>query len=113
MNLEHFKVKLKAEKENLEKEIKYYQKEDPYSDKTRATGISEDGITETEEHDRLSATKTELEKTLTEVEAALARLEQGKFGKCSNCGNQISEERLDIMPSASLCLSCQQKQVRA
>lgn len=113
MNLEYFKTKLNNEKETLAEEIKYYRKEDPYSDKTRAIGISEDGITESEEHDRLSATKAELERTLKDVEAALQRLDRGKFGKCTNCGSQISLERLEIMPSASLCLTCQQKGIRA
>lgn len=113
MNVAHFKEKLEKEKENLEKEIKYYRKEDPYSDKTRSRGILDDDITEIEEHDRLNATKVELEKLLTEVEGALERITKGTYGKCANCGNTISEERLEVMPTAKLCLTCQQAKVRA
>ena len=113
MNLGHFRTKLNSKREKLEEEIKYYRKEDPYSDKTRARGILEDDITEIEEHDRLSATKAELEKTLKEVDVALQRIDQGKFGNCTNCGGQISQERLEIMPTVSLCLTCKQKKIRA
>ncbi len=113
MNPEHFKAKLDSEKEKLEKEINNYRKEDPYNDKTRSRGMLDDDITAIEEHDRLNATKTELERALKDVVAALVRIEKGTYGKCSNCGNEISQERLEIMPTANLCLTCQQSQVRA
>jgi len=113
MNLDYFRTKLSRDKEKLKQEIKYYQTEDPFSDKTRAEGISEDSITEIEEHDRLNATKDELEKTLEDVVLAIQRIDQGKFGECTDCGSQISQERLEIIATASLCSACQQKKVGA
>jgi len=47
---------------------------------------------------------------LAEVEDALQRLSQNRFGECTNCGEQINPERLAAIPSAPLCLACQQKQ---
>jgi len=44
----------------------------------------------------------------SEVKAALKRLEDGTFGKCENCGQQIPIERLEALPAARLCLSCKQ-----
>ena len=44
-----------------------------------------------------------------EVTAALTRLENGTYGKCENCGNEIPIERLEAIPAASLCVECKQR----
>jgi len=44
---------------------------------------------------------------LEEVEAALHRMEQGVYGRCERCGNEIDFARLKAVPEATLCLSCQ------
>ena len=44
---------------------------------------------------------------LRELEAALARLEAGRFGECSECGGEIEYERLLVFPTAKRCLRCQ------
>ncbi|WP_148570714.1 TraR/DksA family transcriptional regulator [Nocardioides caldifontis] len=43
---------------------------------------------------------------LSEVEAALARLEDGTYGTCVTCARSLDAERLDILPMASLCMAC-------
>ena len=43
---------------------------------------------------------------LAAVEAALERIEAGKFGKCEHCGMSISTERLDAIPYTPWCLHC-------
>lgn len=48
------------------------------------------------------------EQQLAQVEEALHRLETGEYGVCSNCGQQIAPERLEIMPEATLCVRCQE-----
>jgi DnaK suppressor protein len=47
---------------------------------------------------------------LAEVDAALARLAQGSYGRCAKCGQEIAGERLEILPMAALCMPCQQQQ---
>ena len=44
---------------------------------------------------------------LTQVEAALARLDQGGFGLCRRCGQPIADARLEALPWAAYCISCQ------
>ena len=44
-----------------------------------------------------------------EVVAALARIDAGTFGTCERCGNPIPEERLEAIPTATLCVACKQK----
>jgi DnaK suppressor protein len=44
---------------------------------------------------------------LESIDAALERIEEGKYGKCVNCGQPIQEKRLEAVPWARLCLRCQ------
>jgi DnaK suppressor protein len=43
---------------------------------------------------------------LAEVSDALARIERGSFGRCENCGREISRERLEALPYARYCIRC-------
>ncbi len=43
---------------------------------------------------------------LGEIDAALARIEDGTYGTCTNCGKVIPVERLEAYPWASLCIDC-------
>ena len=42
----------------------------------------------------------------TEVEAALARLQEGVYGKCTQCGRDIHPARLESIPTTSMCFQC-------
>jgi DnaK suppressor protein len=48
------------------------------------------------------------ESRLRDAMSALARLEQGEFGICPECGDEISFERLRAVPMAARCVDCQQ-----
>ncbi|HEX9278333.1 MAG TPA: TraR/DksA C4-type zinc finger protein [Casimicrobiaceae bacterium] len=51
---------------------------------------------------------------LAEVEAALARIADGSYGTCSDCGRPIGWPRLNVQPTAERCIACQEKrEVRA
>lgn len=41
------------------------------------------------------------------IETALARLEAGTYGICSECGSEIGLERLRAVPTATRCVECQ------
>lgn len=45
-----------------------------------------------------------------QIDEALARLEEGTFGFCSDCGVEISEKRLKAVPFARRCVACQEKE---
>ena len=40
------------------------------------------------------------------IYAALARLKGGTYGVCARCGDDISKERLDVLPHTPLCRTC-------
>jgi DnaK suppressor protein len=44
---------------------------------------------------------------LHQIEAALARIEDGTYGICLECGEAIPPERLEIIPYATTCVRCQ------
>ena len=40
------------------------------------------------------------------VKAALQRMEDGEFGFCQDCGDDIEKARLDLDPTVPTCVSC-------
>ena len=49
---------------------------------------------------------------LEAIEEALQRIETGEYGFCDECGDQIDQKRLMVMPLAQLCITCQQNEER-
>ena len=49
------------------------------------------------------------EKTITEIDAALARLRDGSFGRCEECQQEIPATRLQALPYTRLCVACARK----
>ena len=46
----------------------------------------------------------------SEIRSALARIDDGTYGLCESCDEPISAKRLDAVPWARLCVSCQSRQ---
>lgn len=45
-------------------------------------------------------------KLIVKIKEALDRIENGTFGICEACGEEISEERLKARPVTTLCIDC-------
>lgn len=43
---------------------------------------------------------------LAEVDVALAKLAEGTYGRCENCGEPIARERLQARPAVRTCITC-------
>lgn len=50
-----------------------------------------------------------IEEKLERIEKALQRLDQGVYGKCLKCGQDIRTERLVALPYAEMCMKCQER----
>ena len=48
-------------------------------------------------------------KLILKIKEALARIDEGTFGICEECGAEISEERLKARPVTTLCIECKTK----
>jgi DnaK suppressor protein len=49
------------------------------------------------------------ERMIADINAALARLEQGVFGRCEECRRRIAKNRLQALPYARCCIACARK----
>jgi DnaK suppressor protein len=46
------------------------------------------------------------------IREALDRIDEGDFGECEDCGDQIGEARLKARPVTTLCIECKTEQER-
>ena len=65
---------------------------------------------ETEEFANYLSVKKPLEDKLKDIEAALARIKDGSYGKCEKCGGDIELEILEAAPRSTLCKKCKSKE---
>lgn len=49
-------------------------------------------------------------KLLTKITEAFARIEDGSYGQCEECGGEIGIERLKARPVTTLCIACKSAQ---
>ena len=66
----------------------------------------EEAATEREGDEVLEQLGQSSEAEIARIRAALDRIRKGSFGICADCGEQISAERLDVVPETPLCLNC-------
>src|SRR5436189_2307049 len=64
---------------------------------------------ENDVHIRLALKQTD-SKLLRAIEEAIHRIEQGTFGICMECENQIAPARLGAVPWTRVCIDCKAKQ---
>lgn len=67
------------------------------------TGDQEDQASEMTDFGTNNAILKELEDRSVNIKKALEKIEDGTYGKCSECGNEIEADRLEALPSASTC----------
>ncbi len=66
----------------------------------------EDQAIELEDDEVLEGVGRAGQREIRQLEAALKRIEAGTYGVCAQCGEEISEARLDAVPYALLCPAC-------
>lgn len=49
---------------------------------------------------------------IKKVDEALKRIDEGTFGECQECGDDIELRRLEARPTATLCVGCKEEQER-
>lgn len=58
---------------------------------------------------KLLRLKDREKKYLTKINTALERMEDGVYGECVECGDEIPEKRLRARPAAVYCISCKEE----
>ncbi len=112
-NVTKYKELLEAEKAKLTKELETVGRKNPENPKdweATATDLDADSADENETADEIeefegnSAILKQLEIQLISVESALQKIEDGNYGTCAVCEEEIPEDRLEANPSASTCI---------
>ena len=72
--------------------------------KTHSRG--EDQAIERENDEIVDSLGENIRKELNLIDNAIVRIENGTYGTCSECGEQISPKRLEALPYTELCIDC-------
>ncbi|HEY3248382.1 MAG TPA: TraR/DksA C4-type zinc finger protein [bacterium] len=72
-----------------------------------------DVASSTFEREKGLALESSVQQLLTQVDEALARIDEGTYGICVRCGNPIDFARLKVLPYATLCIRCKEEEERA
>ncbi|MCD6518424.1 MAG: TraR/DksA C4-type zinc finger protein [Anaerolineae bacterium] len=105
--MEDLKAYLEAERERLRAEIARSDLSTGEKRTGYSTHMADDATIAFEQAKNVSLRRSQ-EALLAEVEDALKRMENGTYGICQRCGRMIDLARLKAMPTAALCLACQE-----
>lgn len=67
---------------------------------------SSERAVETEDDASLEAQALLVSREIASVQRALDRIEEGTYGTCARCGEDIAPARLEARPEASFCIKC-------
>ena len=65
-----------------------------------------EGMTIGAEREMASSMVTRTRDRVRQIDAALARLADGSYGRCGRCGEPVPQARLQARPTAELCVPC-------
>lgn len=105
-DLAHFKQKLLTLKDEITNRINTIDKD------IRHEGMSADWTeqaTERENDEVLESLGNTAEEELANINKALQKIESGEYFSCSQCGNDIPQARLELLPFSLHCVSCEEK----
>jgi DnaK suppressor protein len=106
--LEKIRATLTKQKTEVEEQLQDYHSTVGTSDeKPDQEGFADSAHVAAERSEAMSMME-QLQQTSAELTKALERIEEGTYGSCERCGGAIPPERLEVLPTASLCVSCKQ-----
>ncbi len=107
--LEYFRKKLEAKREELLNTIARIEQEGRSADEDTTVDLADKAANSYTKEFLFGQTDHE-RNVLQLVEEALRRVRNGSYGLCQNCEEEIQQKRLEAVPWARHCISCQEKQ---
>jgi RNA polymerase-binding protein DksA len=109
LDLDRFRDELEMERSRLRAAIATVNHTQSLADETGDLSFGTDdhladSATETYMRELDDGLEENAEHLVAEIEAALARIDDGTYGTCAVCGRPIDAERLEAVPYATLCL---------
>lgn len=99
------KARLEAQLTELESRLQRIERD---LDEPHDPDASERAV-QMEDDDSLEAQGRLVTREIASTSRALERIAKGEYGYCVECGEEISEGRLDARPEAALCINCAKK----
>ena len=112
LDLDKFRTQLEQMRDALRDELGELQEETANVDQTEGYGVKNhpaEDATELFSRERNLAVSSDLRQELADVEHALERIGDGRYGLCEVCGEPINPERLEARPAATLCIRHQRE----
>ncbi|MFA5859933.1 MAG: TraR/DksA family transcriptional regulator [Elusimicrobiota bacterium] len=107
--LDTIKKKLLEDKATI---LSIIHKENPSTSDETDVGDEIDTASKTLEKELLYELTDNERKQLEEIENAIEKIEQNRYGSCESCRVKIPETRLKAIPSTRYCIECQRKMER-
>lgn len=111
MNIDTAAAELKAEREKLVHqlhELGANETGELTGDVDYGEGFA-DAAAATAERSEVLGIVENLMSMLHDVDAAIAKVEEGTYGVCESCGKQIGADRLEFRPTSTRCVDCKSK----
>ena len=105
--LDHYRRILTARRQELASATVRAESEVADQDDVATSDPGDQAVADVAKDDLLQEASRDSEE-LEQIEAALARIEQGTYGICEKCGKEIPKSRLDAVPWATLCVQDQE-----
>lgn len=109
INYQKLRSRLESERQRLIKELDLITAQTrPVEERREGSpfGKREEEASEALELEKRLAMDKRVNENLNGVERALKKFEDGTYGLCDNCGQQIDPARLEALPQAAVCMAC-------
>ena len=117
IDTEHFRKRLLDERERVQEALDFLHEENPGSMEDETQEIQSDNhpgdvATITLDREIDYSLEENAERLLKAIDGALERIDEGTYGTCQTCGQEIGAERLDALPYTTQCIDCKRKEER-
>lgn len=104
--LDKMKDKLKEQRTTLLKSLADQSEDMRNLVKTVDSGDEADVASDVIDRQLLTSLGAQDANRLRQIDSAIDRINQNKYGRCVICGQEIPKDRLEVLPSALMCISC-------
>lgn len=102
MDIQQIQGRLSARLEELLERLEHLKAD---AGRSHSSDFS-DMAQERENDEVVDALGNESRQEINQIQAALKRIDEDRYGKCQECGEAIAEARLATVPSAAYCANC-------
>jgi DnaK suppressor protein len=106
--LDYYKKKLQTKREDLLRSIARTEEEGRSADDDPTVDLADKAANSYTKEFLFGQNNTD-RTTLQQIDEALERIRVKNFGTCLNCETELQQKRLDAVPWASHCTTCQEK----